>query len=264
MEDKNYVSIGCSYALHLEKIVNKNYYKMNSFSQHGILDAVRYYKNEHPNSTWIVGITQSARLTRKIPTDIHYPNYIIGTEDNIYGGYRLIGDDRYSIFIENDDIVKTKTDFPYEWWNLERQTHFNKSIEEHLIDYLDAIYQIQQELKECELKMFLMNNTFEGYYYDRELLRHKYSNNNYYKTQDLRNTLSLSDLFPNEWNKLDLSKICFYQTEYFRYGGIDEYTIDNYPLEFFIDSKHRKVESPYGCHPNDKVQKDFIKQILKL
>lgn len=263
MESKNYVSVGCSYAIYIQGVDN-GYYKMNSFSQSGILDTVRYYKNKHPNSTWVVGITQSARLTRKIPTEIHYPNYILGTEDNICGGYRLIGHDRYTSFIENDSIIKTKSDFPYDWWNSERQKHFNKSIEEHLIEYLDSIYQIQQELKDYELKMFLMNNTFEGYYYDDEILSHRYSNNNDYKTQDLRNTLSLNDLFPNEWNKLDLSKICFYQTDYFRYGGIDEYTIDNYPLEFFIDSMHRKVESPYGCHPNNHVQKDFIKQILKL
>jgi hypothetical protein len=263
MESKNYVSVGCSYAIYIQG-VNNGYYKMNSFSQSGILDAIRYYKNQHLNSTWVVGITQSARLTKKIPTEVYYPNYISDTEGDIYGGYRQIGNERYTTFIENDDVVKTKSDFPYEWWSSERHKHFNKSIEEHLIEYLDSIYEIQQELKDYELKMFLMNNTFEGYYYDREILCHKYSNNTKYETQDLRNTLSLSDLFPNEWNKLDLSKICFYQTEYFRYGGIDEYTIDNYPLEFFGDIKFREVESPYGCHPIPHVQKDFIEKILKL
>jgi len=263
MENINFVSIGCSYAIYLNN-PNTIWYKLHSFSQGGILDAIKYYKKFHPNSIWVVGITQSARLTRKIPTGLHYPNYINDTENNPNGGYRQIGEERYTTFIENDDVVKTKKDFPYEWWNSERQAHFNKSIEQHLIDYLDSIYQIQQELKDCELKMFLMNNTFEGYYYDDGILRHHYSNNTKYKTQDLRNTISLSDLFPNEWNKLDLSKICFYQTEYFKYGGIDEYTIDNYPIEFFIDSSFKKVESPFGCHPNSVVQKDFVKNILKL
>lgn len=263
METKHFVSIGCSYALHIDGH-NQSYYKMNSFSQKGILDAIKYYKTEHTNSTWIVGITQSARLTKKIPIELNYPNYMPGITDRISDGYRKIGEDRYTTFIENDGIVKTKKDFPYEWWNSERQIHFNKSIEEHLIEYLDYIYQIQQELINCELKMFLMNNTFQGYYYDREMLRHRYSDNTEYKTQDLRNTLALSDLFPTSWNKLDLNKFCFYETDYLKYGGIDEYTIDNYPKDFFIDTQFRIVESPYGCHPNQDVQKNFTKQILNL
>ena len=150
------------------------------------------------------------------------------------------------------------------WWKNEKETHYNKSIEQHLKDYLSHIYEIQRELVNFEYKMFLMNNTFEGYFYNNSILSHVYSNNTKYKTENLKNTQKLSDLFPNEWNRLDLSKFYFYQTDNFNYGGLDEFAIDNYPINFFIDSEFRNIESPFGCHPNRIVQKDFIEKVIKL
>jgi len=261
------ISIGCSYALDLSKIdgYTQIRYSYPSFSISAILEAIRYHKKQYSNSKWIVSITQVGRLVRKLPKDLHYPNYIVGTMDNPEGGYVKIGDERFSTFIERHDVIKSKSDFPLDWWENEFKTHYDKSIEEHLIEYLKCIYDIQMELNEFEYKMFLMNNTLEGYYYSSDgILRHLYSKNDKYELQDLSAGLSLETLFPELWNRIDWTKFCFYETSGNRYGGIDEYTIHNFTNEYFMDYNQRgNSPSVYGMHPADIVHLSFYENIIR-
>ena len=259
------ISIGCSYALDLNEIHGNNQvrYNYSSFSVSAVLESIRHHKKEYTNNEWVVGITQVGRLVKKLPNDLHYPNYIIGTMDNPEGGYVKIGDDRFSTFIENYDFIKDKPDFPLEWYDNQIKQHYDKSIEEHLIEYLQCIYDIQLELKEFKYKMFLMSNTLEGYYYSDGILKHLYSNNNKYEVQDLSSGLSLETLFPELWNRIDWSKFCFYETNGNRYGGLDEYAIHNFTKEYFIDYIQRgDSPSMYGMHPNNIVQSSFYKNVI--
>lgn len=251
---KNIKSFGCSYAL---KIGEGNY-SYPSISLYGILEVIRRVKNNYKNKFFIIGVTQAARLTRKIPNDISYPKY------HAHGvGYYDIGGDRYTTFQEDKKLIYNDKDFPYEWWKNEYDLHFEKSIEEHLQEYLITIKKIQNELKGFNYRMFLMNNTFEGYFYESGLLRHRYSGNKKWKTMNLSNTLNLETLFPNEWNTIDLEKFVFYNTSKFKYGGLDEYCIDKFEKNDMIDYNWKdKLENPYGAHPNLNVQHSFYKELI--
>ena len=245
-----FISLGCSYSLQ----IGENFsYPASSIDF--LLDLVKFLKSKeiYNKKHWIIDITQVGRLNRKIPKEV---------ESNV-DSFISIGDDYYCFFIENIKYLKTEPNFPLDWWESEFKNHHSKTFENHIQDYLNRIKEIQDELVGIEYTMYLMNNTFEGYFYEGGLLRHRYSDNTKYKVPNLKGTIHVKQLFPYEWNQIDLSKFKFYKTDENSFGGLDEYTIDNFDFSDFMDTKiHSNNLNPLGMHPNMKVRLSFFENVL--
>ena len=57
------------------------------------------------------------------------------------------------------------------------------------------------------------------------------------------------------------SKLIFYSTDGNTYGGLDEYTIDNFSKDYLQDYGQNDL-TPFGKHPNIKVQRDFLNKMI--
>jgi len=257
------LSLGCSYSLKVGKNVGTP-----AASIDYLLEQVKYYKSYNINLDiariplkdllWIMDITQVGRLSKKIPIEFAIDNQT----RMIHHSQEKLGTDYFSFFTENFDEEKSFTKEYIKWWNKENKLHCLKSIEDHIKDYLITIKKIQDELIGYDYKMYLMNNTFEGYFYKDNILQHKYSNHNEYKIPDLKNTIKLKDLYPKLWKDIDLSKFRFYSVDGNQYGGLDEYTIDNFGKDQFMDYEWKDKVSPFGMHPKNEAQRSFLNEII--
>jgi len=292
------ISLGCSYAidvaennvrqceiLNIEVLHNNQQSHFPGSSIELLLENVKNRTNlkRFKDYKFIMDITQVGRLSKKIPNEIvkelseygelfldNYggkdePNGIVNLDLQIVEKLANWSENNYfDIFSTNMDIESKKEGYPKkykEWWEKEWKLHYLKSIEDHIKDYLITIKKIQDELIGYDYKMYLMNNTFEGYFYKDNILQHKYSNHNEYTIPDLKNTIEVKDLYPKLWKDIDLSKFTFYSTNGNTYGGLDEYTIDNFSKDYLQDYGHNDL-TPFGKHPNIKVQRDFLNKMI--
>jgi len=150
----------------------------------------------------------------------------------------------------------------------------NKPID-RLENYLTNILDLQSFLKSNNIQysFFLMNNSFEGYY-------DNFSNFSY--TEDTRNIVqqdkiilpnlseynhikAFSDYLNKIWNLIDLSNFHFYQTENFKFGGIDEYAMEKFGHESYFAGANPwdipedgSYVTSFGAHPHESVYINFF------
>lgn len=253
------LSLGCSYSLEVGER-----YDAPGASIHFLLEQVKYYKSYKINKDWlwIMDITQVGRISKQVPIELH--KECIDKADISGPKYQFqekLGTNYFTLFTEQVEFDESWSNEFREWWLKEEALHYAKSIEEHIEDYLITLKKIQEELVGYDYKMFLMNNTFEGYFYEDGILKHIYSESKEYNVPDLKNTIKLKDLYPKLWKDIDLSKFTFYSIDGNQYGGLDEYTIDNFESHCFIDTIS-KDDIPFGKHPNSEVHISFFNKVI--
>jgi hypothetical protein len=122
-----------------------------------------------------------------------------------------------------------------------------------------------------------MNNTFEGY-----LNVSKYTDYTHFSSlNEIKEVLhkekiillnlsnqkqikDFSDYLNKTWNLIDLSNFHFYQTDNFKFGGIDEYAMEKFGNISFVAS-HEPKDIPkhgyivgFGAHPHESVYVNFF------
>jgi hypothetical protein len=188
-------------------------------------------------------------------------------------GFCEIGDDIVSSltasasFYKNipTDIKKRITTFI--------EYHSNLSIEELVEDYFNDIIILQEYLKKnkIEYTLFFMSNILEGW--DSEYKTHKYSNFfGKYEVPDLRNTYNIKNIsnkVKSLFDLIDFDNIVCYSNGTQKYGGIDEYAIDNFKPTDFAGRENIEIKEYYGPyfpifgqHPLENVQYEFEKKFI--
>lgn len=197
-----------------------------------------------------------------------------------YKSLSTIFNDRVYANIEhlNLDSFKNKNLIFYIKKFIENSHISNKPID-RLENYLTNILDLQSFLKskQIEHSFFLMNNTFEGYLENFSNFMFSESTINLLKFNkiELPNLKShmhikdFSDYLKNLWNQIDLSNFHFYKTNNFKYGGIDEYSMEKFghisylsaANEWDIPTDGSNVTS-FGAHPHDSVYVSFFEEYI--
>jgi hypothetical protein len=191
-----------------------------------------------------------------------------------------IFDDRVYANIEHSDLESfdNKNIKHYIKEFLKNSPINNKPID-RLESYLTNILDLQSFLKslKIEYSFFLMNNTFEGY-----LNVSKYTDYTHFSSlNEIKEVLhkekiillnlsnqkqikDFSDYLNKTWNLIDLSNFHFYQTDNFKFGGIDEYAMEKFGNISFVAS-HEPKDIPkhgyivgFGAHPHESVYVNFF------
>lgn len=261
---KTILSIGCSYALDL----NQHYKKTSTlrFSYDGasietILEMVKYLESteEHSIENWVVGITQIGRLNKQIPKGLEWQSPTLIKPRNLF----FDKDHKWCFFSEGQEEKEMSSNFPSEWWETEHMSHVSKPIEEHIRNYLNAIIEIQNILKDKKFVMFLMNNTLDGWVYKKDgRLSHIYSEYKGFGIPEFNDTFTLEKICPREWSNIDFSKFCLYEHTQSKFGGLDEYTTDKHGVNHFgtYQSANKNV---FGQHPIHEAQWNFFNEVIR-
>lgn len=260
---KKVISIGCSYALDLLQLdgIRGNRFSLDAASIETIYEMVRHLKgmSEFDNFDWVINITQIGRLNKRIPNGLEWESPSLIKPRKLFFDQKQ----KWCFFSEGLE-EKRSVNFPTEWWDNEHTTHFSKPIEEHIRNYLVTIYEIQKILDGNNFVMFLMNNTFDGWFYKKNgSLSHVYTG---YKGTDLpsfKNTFTLESICPDEWANIDFTKFCFYDTKESKFGGLDEFGIINYDERHFATYRPDANLNLIGQHPNHRVQIDFFNKFVR-
>lgn len=292
------ISSGCSYSLNLEYIrdsfsndsnqrhVNHHHIGVSSASMSYTKDVtinhISYLlKNGVPaeNIILFTNITQIGRMSKKIPVDIWYylrDRYNLSNEinysENFFkfydSGFVIFDNNFYTFFNQSEAEINQYPKIVKDWFFTQINAHQQLDFITHAKNYLEDIVLLQTFLKEKKIKyhFYFMNNTFEGWYFDGEIIKHRYSSHNDYELPNLKSDLKLSDLdnsLKSTYELLDFDNFIVYKSEKNNFGGLDEYCTENYPKERFLDHKvQTHTNCMIGFHPDDLVGKDFEKQYL--
>jgi hypothetical protein len=142
--------------------------------------------------------------------------------------------------------------------------------------YLTNVFLTQSFLKSLNINhiFFLMNNVFEGYINE---LDHVYQNidlhglsfNDLIILPNLNHHLKIHQMssYLNEiWNLIDFNHFVFYETDRFKYGGIDEYSMEKFGNTAYLatvkaegwDYSNHEFATSFGAHPHDSVYVNFF------
>jgi len=184
-------------------------------------------------------------------------------------GYVYVNGNLYTSLSETESELKKLPKPVYNSILDYYENYYKLDTIDHMVDYINNLIQIQEFLKEnkIEYRFYFMNDIFEGWYYEGEILKHEYSKNvgkfeipDLTKYEDITNLDSrIKDIF----SLIDFENIISYKTEKFNYGGVDEYAITNFDIKDFMSTTHFKTESDYsnfnfiGQHPVLKVTESF-------
>jgi hypothetical protein len=196
-----------------------------------------------------------------------------------YKSLNVVFDDRVYANIEHSDLesFENKNIQFYIKEFIQNTPISNKPID-RLEQYLTNIVDLQNFLKtnQIQYSFFLMNNSFEGYY---DNFLHKYGTDDIFnhiqtdviKLPDLVNFYHIKDFsnyLTQMWNLLDLSNFCFYKTDKFNYGGIDEYSMEKFGHISYTsganvwDIPEDGYCTSFGAHPHDSIYIDFFNEYI--
>lgn len=174
------------------------------------------------------------------------------TDSNVY---RKLGMD-YELFYE--DILKIENQIP---------------LENKINSYLNNILRTQYFFEKNNLKYnfaFMQSTLSEWGFKDNGILQHPLFNGNGQQYENIRNTVRVSPKFnptnnpesdienvmpelKHKINQINFDNFWLYETDRFRRGGIDEWTIDNLKETGFVELNNLSVHlilPNYGNHPN--------------
>ncbi len=205
-----------------------------------------------------------------------------------WSGWVKINDTVYSLMQNTTDRYFPK--YFKEWDELIRFSY--RGYIDVIEEYFNSIILLQTYLKfvGVDYRSFFMNNVVEGWYYEKftkesqrfnipwisnkflnldRTLKHKYSIESEYKVPNLSDSLHVKQLSPllnATFDMIDFSKFILYKTEGNNFGGIDEFVIDNFPKEYFIDINtgqgHGCTGPVYGMHPNAQAHETYVDRFL--
>lgn len=184
--------------------------------------------------------------------------------------------------IDKNDILKFKNiDFEFMFEQM-LEYEIRVPMELRVKKYLDNIVNLQTYLKELGIRynFVSMQSQFSAWDMDLECnLRHKYIfrenkpaiqdgekliiNSKFKSNMNISNSNDLDYLLPqfkHIINQIDFSNWWFHKSDFFRYGGIDEYAIEEYGLYGYLtteyDIRHetniklQEITPSFGYHPN--------------
>jgi len=292
--EKIIISTGCSYALGLDSFKKNTILNFKStdiknfgapassiqFTKELIIHSVKHALNTGYSTDTIYVVfdcTQIGRNTKRVP--IEYVNPILNNispimhsrdwENLIYDsyseGYYKLNNNLYTTFSDGN-INK----FPYEikqWIDDETEYSDKKDIIDYIEEYVETILIIQHFLKNnnIDYSAFFMSNVIEGWYYD-SFLKHRYSGIETYNLPNLKNDLNISEIsepIKILFNNIDFDKFVLYKNDNQTFGGLDEFTIDNYDKTEFNDCNVEMGDNRLGMHPSQLVQMQFEELYLK-
>jgi hypothetical protein len=184
-------------------------------------------------------------------------------------GYFYLNGSVYSSLVDSPSQLKKLPKSVYSSILNYYNEYYSIDIIGHMVEYINNLIQIQKFLKENKIdyRFYFMNDIFEGWYYEDDILKHEYTKNTgKFEIPDLKKNgdiSTLNDKIKDVFSKIDFENIISYKTEKFNYGGVDEYLITKFSFTDFISTTHFKTESDYsnfnfiGQHPVLKVTKSF-------
>jgi hypothetical protein len=189
-------------------------------------------------------------------------------------GYFYLNGKLYSSLVDNSSEFKKLPKSIYNSILKYHEDYYKTDTIGHIVEYINNLIQIQKFLKENKIdyRFYFMNDIFEGWYYEGEILKHEYSKNKgKFEIPDLTKYGDISTLdnkIKDVFSKIDFDNIISYKTEKFNYGGVDEYTITKFNFTDFISTTEFKNENDYkdfnfiGQHPVLKVTKSFEENFI--
>jgi hypothetical protein len=178
-----------------------------------------------------------------------------------YGGYIENQNGMYSLLtstFSTDGYLKT--------WNKIQEDYFlkHKNPTLYFEEYLKDIVLLQSYLNKINVDsiFYMMSNTFEGWNQD---FSHLYTSNKEWKLPSLKNTLHIKEISyvtKIMWEMIDFSKFVFYETEENKYGGIDEFFINEIVDKNELADLGSHSGHFYGRHPTTLVYEKFTKKIM--
>jgi hypothetical protein len=243
-------------------------------------------KNEN---IYLVGnLTQIGRKSFKYNnSEYHYINKIIKSkvdwnQDSSVGEYKLIkypygfcelNGDIFSTMVTDSSFHDTLPSDIKKRMATYVNYHNNLSMGELVEDYFSDLFILQEYLKKNKIQytLFFMNNILEGW--DSKYERHKYRNfYGKYEVPDLTDTYNIKNINQQVkclFDLIDFDNIVCYPNGTQKYGGIDEYAIENFKPTDFAGRENIEIKDYYGpdyfCfgqHPLENVQYEFEKKFI--
>ena len=192
-----------------------------------------------------------------------------------YKSLITVFDDRAYANIEHSDLDSfTDKNLHYYIKEFIKNTPISYKPIDRLENYLTNILELQSFLKSFGINysFFLMNNSFEGYY-------DNFSNFSYTEEtrddvqqdiiklpnlKDFNHIKDFSDYLQKTWNLIDLNNFHFYQTDNFKFGGIDEYSMEKFGHVSYTaganpwDIPEEGYCTSFGAHPHESVYVNFF------
>ena len=192
-----------------------------------------------------------------------------------YKSLTTVFDDRAYANIEHSDLDSfTDKNLHYYIKEFIKNTPISYKPIDRLENYLTNILELQSFLKSFGINysFFLMNNSFEGYY-------DNFSNFSYTEEtrddvqqdiiklpnlKDFNHIKDFSDYLQKTWNLIDLNNFHFYQTDNFKFGGIDEYSMEKFGHVSYTaganpwDIPEEGYCTSFGAHPHESVYVNFF------
>ena len=292
--EKIIISTGCSYALGLDSFKNDSIINLHltnvknfgapassiQFTKELIIHSVNHALNAGYSTDKIYVVfdcTQIGRNTKHVPTEFVNPilNNLSPKMDSRDWGNLIYDSYSEGYYKLNDTLYTTFSDgninkFPYEvkqWIENETEYSNKKDIIDHIQEYIETILIIQNFLKSKNINYsaFFMSNVIEGWYYD-SFLKHRYSGTKTYNLPNLKNDSNISEISETIrilFNTIDFDKFILYKNDNQTFGGLDEFTVDNYDNTAFKDYNVEMGDNRLGMHPNNQVQISFEETYLK-
>lgn len=244
-------------------INSENIYVVGNLTQIGRRN-YKFHKNEHKHILNL--LNEIADFTNDTSVeDLNFKKYPLG--------FCELGDDIYSSLIANTELYNPLPNDIKKGISTFINYHNKLTMEELVENYFSDLFILQEYLKKnkIEYTFYFMSNIIEGW--DSEYITHLYNNFfGKFEVPDLTNTHNIKNISSRVnslFNLIDFDNIVCYSTEKQKYGGIDEYAIDNYKPTDFAERENLEIKDYYGPHftffgqhPLENVQLNFEKKFI--
>lgn len=305
--DKVFLTGGCSYTIPLDYLQYKiNYRNRNTRTlinhiglgsasikhlKNSVITFVDYFlrNNIKNENIYVVGdLTQIGRKSYKFnKSEKRYVLNLLDTIDDWKPdlsvgelkfrkypyGFCELGDDIYSSLVADNSFYNPLPNDIKKGIITFMDYHNKLTLDELVEDYFSDLFILQEYLKKnkIEYTFYFMSNIIEGW--DNTYTTHLYNNFfGKFEVPDLKNThniKNISSVVNSLFNLIDFDNIVCYSTEKQKYGGIDEYAIDNYKPTDFAGREKIEIKDYYGPyftffgqHPLENVQIDFEEKFI--
>lgn len=252
--------------------VGNSAYSNKLISESIILSVETLLKNKvNPKNILVINnFTQVGRENVLVPkelSEIIKKNIIPDITPNDYN----ITSKTYEGFVENQNSMYSLLTSDYnnpsirDWSKTQEKYFFsNKTEILYFEEYLKDIIILQTYLSSVNVESisYMMSNVFEGW---SDGISHIYTSNTEWSLPSLKDTKhikEMSNICNVMWEMIDLSKFAFYTQEENKYGGVDEFFINEIIDETKLEDYSKELGHFYGRHPNHEVYSKFTKKVL--
>lgn len=248
-------------------ILNEDIFIISNLTQFGRM----YFKVDESLTEETTNVLDSKQFNSN-------PNFVFdfyGFKTIIYpAGYFYLNDTLYSSLVDSPSQLKKLPNPVYNSILNYFDEYYKIDTIDHMVEYITNVISIQEFLKENKIdhRFYFMNDIFEGWTLDDEIVKHVYSENvGKFEIPDLTKYGDITNLdsrIKDVFSLIDFDNIISYKTKKFNYGGLDEYTITKFSFTDYISTTHFKNENDYkdfnfiGQHPVSKVTRSFEEEFI--